>query len=46
MKTHRKELWFNLPSRRDFVNITPDVQSAIDESRIQEGLCLVNAKRI
>ena len=46
MKSHRKELWFNLPQRRAFVNITPDVQAAITESGIQEGLVLVNAMHI
>jgi secondary thiamine-phosphate synthase enzyme len=46
MKSHRKELWFNLPKRRAFVNITTDVQAAIDESRIREGLVLVNAMHI
>jgi hypothetical protein len=43
MKSHRKELWFNLPSRRGFVNITPDVELALRESGIKEGLALVNA---
>jgi thiamine phosphate synthase YjbQ (UPF0047 family) len=43
MKSHRKELWFNLPKRRAFVNITSDVQAAIDESRIREGLVLIKA---
>ena len=46
MKTYRKELSFNLPSRRSIVNITQDVQRAIDESGVQEGLCLVNAMNI
>ena len=46
MKTHRKELWFNTKTRRDYINITSDVQEAIDESGIQEGLCLVNAMHI
>lgn len=46
MKSFRKELWFNVPSRRGFVNITREVQSAIDESGIKEGLCLVNAMHI
>lgn len=43
MKSHRKELWFNLPSRRGFVNITPDVELALRESGIKEGMVLVNA---
>lgn len=46
MKHFRKELWFQTPHRRDYVNITPDVQSCIDESGIKEGLCLVNAMHI
>ena len=46
MKTHRKELWFEIPSRRGLVNITGDVQQAIDESGVQEGLVLVNAMHI
>ncbi len=46
MKSFRKELWFKVPSRRGFVNITGDVQDAIDESGVSEGLCLVNAMHI
>ena len=46
MKSHRKELWFNLPKRRAFVNITGEVQAAIDESGIREGLVLINAMHI
>ena len=46
MKSFRKELWFNLPKRRGLVNITRDVQSAIDESGVKEGLVLVNAMNI
>jgi secondary thiamine-phosphate synthase enzyme len=46
MKSYRKELWFNIPSRRAFVNITSEVQEALAESEIQEGLCLVNAMHI
>ena len=46
MKSFRKELWFNIPSRRGFVNITHDVQECITESGIQEGLVLVNAMHI
>lgn len=46
MKSFRKELWFHVPSRRGFVNITPDVRAAIKESGVQEGLCLVNAMHI
>ena len=46
MKHYRKELDFNIPSRRGFVNITDEVQEAIYESGIQEGLVLVNAMNI
>ena len=46
MKSYRKELWFNIPKRRGLVNITRDVQAAIDESGVKEGLVLVNAMNI
>ena len=46
MKSYRKELWFNIPARRKIVNITGDVQKAINESGIKEGLVLVNAMNI
>ena len=46
MKSHVKELWFEIPSRMDFVNITRDVKDAVVESGIREGLCLVNAMHI
>ncbi len=46
MKSYRKELWFNVPNRRGFINITPQVQEALRESGVQEGLCLVNAMHI
>ena len=46
MKSYRKELWFNVPDRRGFVNITPDVQDCIVESGVSEGLVLVNAMHI
>ncbi len=46
MKSFRKELWFELPSRRGFVNITSEVERAVRESGIREGLCLVNAMHI
>ncbi len=46
MKSYRKELWFNVPTRRAFINITPRVMEALRESGIQEGLCLVNAMHI
>jgi secondary thiamine-phosphate synthase enzyme len=46
MKSFRQELWFNVPDRRGFVNITPQVEAALRASRIREGLCLVNAMHI
>ena len=46
MKSHRKELWLSLPTRRGFVNITPDVELALRESGIMEGFVLVNAMHI
>jgi len=46
MKSFRKELWFNVPSRRGFVNITPQVEDCLRESGINEGLVLVNAMHI
>ncbi len=46
MKSYRKELWFNISTRRGFLNITPQVEKCLQESGIQEGLCLVNAMHI
>ncbi len=46
MKSYRKELWFNVPQRRKIINITNEVQNAINESGIKEGLVLVNAMNI
>jgi secondary thiamine-phosphate synthase enzyme len=46
MKTYRKELWFEVPKRRAFINITPQVQACLQESGIKEGLALVNAMPI
>ncbi|MFH0822805.1 MAG: secondary thiamine-phosphate synthase enzyme YjbQ [Pseudomonadota bacterium] len=46
MKSHRKELWFNVLKRREFINITSEVQEAVTESGVSEGLCLVNAMHI
>ncbi|HML54413.1 MAG TPA: secondary thiamine-phosphate synthase enzyme YjbQ [Solidesulfovibrio magneticus] len=46
MKSFRKELWFNVPARRGFVNITRDVEACLKESGVTEGLCLVNAMHI
>jgi len=46
MRSFRKELWFHTATRRELVHITPQVQDALRESGIQEGLCLVNAMHI
>ncbi len=46
MKSYRKELWFDIKERREFINITSYVQTCIDESLIQEGFVLVNAMHI
>ena len=46
MRSFRKELWFNTKDRRDYINISDDVQKTVDESGIKEGLCLVNAMHI
>jgi len=46
MKSLRKELWFHVPSRRGFVNITSQVEEAVKESGVTEGLVLVNAMHI
>jgi secondary thiamine-phosphate synthase enzyme len=46
MKSFRHEIWLNLPTRRGFVNITPQVEAALRESGIREGLVLVNAMHI
>ena len=46
MKSYRKELSFNIPARSGFVNITPQVEAAVRESGIREGLCLVNPMHI
>ena len=46
MKSYRKELWLHLPSRRGFVNITSQVEEAVHESGIKEGMVLVNAMHI
>jgi len=46
MKSYHKELWFNISERMEFVNITNDVEIALAESGITEGLCLVNAMHI
>lgn len=46
MKSHRKELWFHTSGRREYLNITADVQEELSRSGIKEGLCLVNAMHI
>ncbi len=46
MKSFRKELWFTIPSRRGFVNITPQVEDCLRESGVSEGIVLVNAMHI
>jgi len=46
MRSYRKELWFDVPTRRAFVHITPHVEKCLEESGIREGLALVNAMHI
>jgi secondary thiamine-phosphate synthase enzyme len=46
MRSYRKELWFNVPTRRAFINITSEVQNCLRESGITERLALVNAMHI
>jgi secondary thiamine-phosphate synthase enzyme len=46
MKSYRKELWYNIPTRRGFVNITSQIEACLRESGIQEGLVLVSAMHI
>jgi len=46
MKTLRQELWFATKTRRELINITPEVQDAVTRSGVREGLCLVNAMHI
>uniref|UniRef100_A0A7V3YN91 YjbQ family protein n=1 Tax=Candidatus Caldatribacterium californiense TaxID=1454726 RepID=A0A7V3YN91_9BACT len=46
MRSYRKELWFNIPTRRAFVNITPLLEDCVRESGIREGLLLCNAMHI
>jgi secondary thiamine-phosphate synthase enzyme len=46
MKSKTDYLTFEIPARMDFVNITPEVQRVVRDSRIREGLCLVNAMHI
>ena len=44
MKSYRKELWFEVPTRRAFINITPQVEDCLRESGIKDGLVLINTK--
>ena len=46
MESFRKELWFNTSERREYINITSEVEACLHESGIREGLCLVNAMHI
>jgi secondary thiamine-phosphate synthase enzyme len=46
VKSYRQELWFEVPTRRAFLNITPQVEEAVAASGVREGLCLVNAMHI
>ena len=46
MKSHRKEVWFDIPNRRELINITPVVEEELKNSGINEGLCLVNSMHI
>ena len=46
MKSYRKELWFNTSSRREYINITPQVEECLRESGVKEGLLLCNAMHI
>jgi len=46
MRSFRKELWFNVPDRRGFINITPEIKACLQESKIKEGLVLINAMHI
>ncbi len=46
MKSYRKELWFNTPNRRGYINITTQVQECLEESGIKEGFVLCNAMHI
>jgi thiamine phosphate synthase YjbQ (UPF0047 family) len=46
MKSFRKELWFDVPTRRAFINITPQVDECLQESGVREGLVLVKTIQI
>jgi len=46
MKSHTQYLWFNTKNRQEFINITPEIEQAVNKSAVKEGLCLVNAMHI
>ena len=46
MKSYRKELWFEVPARRGFIKITPQVEECLRESQINQGFILCNAMQI
>ncbi|HWB58763.1 MAG TPA: secondary thiamine-phosphate synthase enzyme YjbQ [Chthoniobacteraceae bacterium] len=46
MRSYRKELWFEVPKRRQLINITTQIADCVRESAVREGLCLVNAMHI
>ena len=46
MKSYRKELWFEVPARIGFINITPQVEECLAESQVNEGIILCNGKQI
>ena len=46
MKSYRKELWFEIPSRRAFINITPQVEECLRASGITDGFVLINTNHI
>jgi secondary thiamine-phosphate synthase enzyme len=46
MKSYRKELWFEVPKRRQLINITPEIEQCLKESGVKEGLLLCNAMHI
>jgi len=46
MKSYREELWFDVPGRRAFINITPQVSQCLEKSGVKEGLALINAMHI
>lgn len=46
MKSLTEHLWFDIPNRRDYINITSNVEELVEKSGVKEGLCLVNAMHI